>query len=132
MLASLCSDEHCISITAPALFYLPPSLAVACSFFKRHPCRPTYFFAAAKKSRQKRPLLKKFLTAQKKAYFRVVPNTSKLVNYTSLMINTQTRRLDNCSCIVLLSAVHGGRLSSCSTGRSRASKNSSFTHAICP
>jgi hypothetical protein len=55
----------------------------------------------------------------------------KLVTLTSVMISTQSRLLDNCSCIVLPSAFHGGRLSSCSTERSRASKKSSFTHVIC-
>jgi hypothetical protein len=33
---------------------------------------------------------------------------------------------------LLPSAVHAGRLSSCSTGRSSASKKTSFTHVICP
>jgi hypothetical protein len=54
-------------------------------------------------------------------------NHFKLVNHTSLMISTQSRLLDNCSCIVLPSACLCGRLSSCSTGRSCASKDSSFT-----
>jgi hypothetical protein len=37
-----------ISITAPALFYLPPSMVVA--------CRPTHFLPTAVKSKQKGPL----------------------------------------------------------------------------
>jgi hypothetical protein len=45
-----------ISITAPALFYLPTSMLVA--FYL------TYFLATAKESKQRKPSLLKFLTAK--------------------------------------------------------------------
>jgi hypothetical protein len=35
-------------------------------FFKKHPCFTTYFFATAKKSRQKRPLATKVLNRTKR------------------------------------------------------------------
>jgi hypothetical protein len=35
-------------------------------FFKKHPCFTTYFFAAAKKSRQKRPLAAKVFNRTKR------------------------------------------------------------------
>jgi len=39
-----------ISITAPALFYLPTSMSVA-AFFTQHPCCTTYFLPAVAKSK---------------------------------------------------------------------------------
>jgi hypothetical protein len=76
--------------------------------------------------------LQKFLTA-KNGLFLVRYECSfparckhfSLVNYTSMMNGTRLPRNN-------LDVPRGVRVSSCSTGRSGASKKTSFTHAICP
>jgi hypothetical protein len=60
---------HGISITAPALFYLPPSLAVACLFSNRIRAARFTFYQQQQKVNKKCRSQLKFLTAQK-AYFR--------------------------------------------------------------
>jgi hypothetical protein len=116
------------------VFYALTSTAIH-SFFQTKSLSSDLLFSTVKKVGKKgrsRAMLFIQLLGRFSRSFATRLKHFKLVNHTFMIIGTQSRLLDNRYCIVLPFAFHGGRLSSCSTGRSRASKESSFTHANCP